>query len=84
MKCALYGLISPPTADTVVDISSLNLTSPEDYMVIVSGDGYAHAGDWASDLNMGTITDKTATSFTIQGNTRADQCKLSYQVITFR
>lgn len=74
MKCAKYGV----TSGGAIDISDLNLSSPEDYMVIISGDGAYAQGQ--GPVSGGYITAKTATSFTITGVGSSQS--VSYQVIT--
>lgn len=80
MKCKLFGKIAPSTSGATVSISSLGLSSAEDYMVICSGTGYSQGS------TNGTIwiDSKTATSFVIKmtGNISANSM-VSYQVIVF-
>lgn len=77
MKCAMFGTLSGSGVKTV-DISQLNLTSAEDYMVILSGDSTYLAGSGVSMY----LSAKTSTSFsvTMVGSTS----EISYQVITFK
>lgn len=82
MKCAKFGTILPTTAGVVVDISDLNLTSSEDYMIICDGVGYSQGTAQNSTV---FISSKTATSFTIKVGYAAPSTDnlVSYQVITF-
>lgn len=83
MKCAKFGTILPTTTGAVVDISDLNLTSAEDYMVICDGVGYSQGTTQNSTIY---ISNKTATSFTIKVGFAAPNADnlVSYQVITFK
>ena len=83
MKCAKFGTVFPTSAGVVVDISDLNLTSSEDYMIICDGTGYS-VGAAINDTLW--IESKTATSFTIkcQGQGPSQGSLVSYQVITFK
>lgn len=82
MKCALFGTVQATTNGVPVDISSLNLTSAEDYMVILSGDGVGVGTTYTGTI---FISEKTSTSFTIKvgQNTPSTGSLISYQVITF-
>ena len=83
MKCAKFGTILPTTTGAVVDISDLNLTNAEDYMVICDGVGYSQGTAQNSTIY---ISNKTATSFTIKAGFAAPNADnlVSYQVITFK
>lgn len=86
MKCAKYGVIEITDLDSsgvgTVDISDLHLTSSEDYMVILDGNGIGYSSAW---VYKGWITSKTATSFSIKYSTKnASLGPISYQVITFK
>ena len=80
MKCKLFGTVEPSTSGVSVDISSLSLTSAEDYIVICDGTGYSQGGTNATVW----VDTKTSTSFTIKmtGNITSGS-KVSYQVIVF-
>jgi hypothetical protein len=75
MKCAKFGVV---TANTTVDISDLNLSSAEDYCVLVNGGAY---GQSTVGGVTGQLDNKTATSFDIKV---IGGKAVSYQVITFR
>ena len=78
MKCALTGDgVATASTPLTVDISSLNLSSAEDYFVIING--LATSGDAAQ--NFGYILTKTATEFTIKGQGTGG-VHFGYQVIT--
>lgn len=83
MKCAKFGTVLPTTTGAVIDISDLNLTSAEDYMVVCDGTGYSQGTSQNSTV---FIEDKTATSFTIKAGFAAptNNNLVSYQVITFK
>lgn len=83
MKCAKFGTVLPTTTGATVDISDLNLTSPEDYMVVCDGTGYSQGSTQNSTV---FIESKTATSFTIKSHFAAPSTDnlVSYQVITFK
>ena len=82
MKCAKFGTVLPTTTGAVIDISDLNLTSTEDYMVVCDGTGYSQGTSHNSTV---FIENKTATSFTIKAGFAAptNNNLVSYQVITF-
>ena len=82
MKCKLFGKVAPTAAGVPVDITSLNLTSDEDYMVILNGDGTAAGTTYTGTI---WVDDKTATSFTIKAGNNVPSANnyVSYQVITF-
>lgn len=81
MKCAMFGVATglKSGAPSTIDISQLNLSSEEDYMVILGGDGPI---DYQQSCY---ISAKTATSFTItaEGSASGTGIKVGYQVITF-
>jgi hypothetical protein len=80
MKCALIGNgIAKANVPLTVDISSLNLTSTEDYFIIING--LVSGGNYAQ--NMGYILTKTATEFTIKGQ-GSEGIYIGYQVITLK
>lgn len=76
MKCAKFGVYEGGGGGTTIDISDLNLSSADDYFVILNGG-----------INNGTntayINAKTASSFTITVGTGSATVWCSYQVITF-
>lgn len=82
MKCAKFGTILPTTDGAVVNISNLNLTSAEDYMIICDGVGYSQGTSQNSTVY---VSSKTASSFTIKAGYAAPSSGnlVSYQVITF-
>lgn len=88
MKCKKSGVVtftSAQDAKTTVNISSLGLSSKEDYMVITSGDGYEYQGS-AYNGSIGYVDNKTATSFDICTSgfiSSLSGIKVSYQVIVF-
>jgi len=82
MKCAMFGTINA-SGDNNIDISSLNLQSEEDYLVILDSDTYAISSTHTNGDSNGDgayLKAKTATNFTIT----ARAIPVSYQVITFR
>lgn len=88
MKCAKRGVVTftnGQDAKVTINISSLNLDSVEDYMVITNGDGYDYQGS-AYNGTIGYVDNQTATSFNIctTGYISALPFKVSYQVITFK
>lgn len=88
MKCKKSGVVtftSGQDAKTTVNISSLGLSSAEDYMVITSGDGYDYQTS-AYNGSIGYVNNKTATSFDICTSNQISALagiKVSYQVIVF-
>lgn len=82
MKCALFGKVVPTATGVPIDISSLNLTSADDYMVILNGDGAAASSSFNGTI---WIDDKTTTSFTIKAGNIVPSANnyVSYQVVTF-
>lgn len=83
MKCAMFGTVQVVAAGNTIDISSLNLTSSEDYFVILSGDGMSAGNTYNGTLWIDT---KTTTSFTIKCNNTVPSANnlVSYQVITLK
>ena len=77
MKCAKFGDVTPTSSNSVVtiNIADLNLSSAEDYMVIISGQSSNNG------IVNGKVVAKTATSFGIYFFNSTVSC--SYQVITF-
>lgn len=82
MKCALYGKVVPSTAGVPIDITSLGLTSTDDYMILLTGDGVSAGSTYTSTI---WIDDKTTTSFTIKAGNNVPSANnyVSYQVVTF-
>ena len=73
MKCALYGTATINNTGKTIDISSLNLSSADDYMVIANNESSSGVA----------VTAKSSTSFTLRvGEGSARTC--SWQVITFK
>ena len=68
LKTPLSGTISITTGEVTVDVSSLGLSSADDYLVTLTGDSY--------------ITEKTATYFKVW-RTGGAYITVSYQVTIF-
>lgn len=81
MKCAKFGTLQVTATGVSVDISDLDLSSAEDYFVILDGTGMSHGSSFNGTI---WLDSKTATSFTVKaGNTVPSANNLvSYQVIT--
>lgn len=75
MKCVKFGHVTFITIDHTVDISDLGFTDANDYTVILNG--FAQFGTSGSFPIV--ITAKTATSFTVHGNTAGGE--ISYQIL---
>ncbi len=88
MKCKKRGVVTftgATDAKVTIDISSLGLSSVEDYMVITSGDGYDYQSS-AYNGSIGFVDNQTATSFDICTSNYISALagiKVSYQVIVF-
>lgn len=82
MKCKKFGTVQPTADGVTVDISSLGLSSAEDYMVICDGTGMTHGSSFNSTIWVGS---KTASSFTINAKNSIPSAGnlVSYQVIVF-
>lgn len=79
MKCAKFGT---GTGAQTVDISDLNLTSAEDYMIIITSGSASRSNVQTESIGIGArVASKTATQFTIDSDWYAPY---SYQVITFK
>lgn len=78
MKCAKFGELTPESSATTltVNIADLNLSSEEDYMVIITATS-ANNG-----VVNGKVVNKTASSFGVYFTNSNVSC--SYQVITFK
>lgn len=85
MKCALFGVanFTSGTKTITVDISSLNLSSADDYMIVTAGDATWYTSGSGDTPNI-WISDKTSTSFTVKLQGYINNPRLSYQVITFK
>ena len=84
MKCAKYGTSTTTSVGVEIDVSDLNFTSAEDYMVVILT-GIAPYSQW-HDAAWGCgaiITAKTATSFTVGRGVSPADIQFSYQVISF-
>ena len=70
IKCALFGTVNLSSTAQTIDISSLNLSSADDYIVLLDGS------------QGGYVVTKSAASFSVkrEGSTTSAG---SYQVITF-
>lgn len=86
MKCAKFGTyqVTNNNKSATIDISDLNLSSADDYMVIFDCQGHPiSASSSTTGAGSVSLTAKTATSFTITSKTVVN-VDGSYQVITFR
>lgn len=83
MKCALFGTLTlSANRHNQVNISSLRLTSADDYVVYISGDGMLAGVSGGSTVSAFTtyLSAKTSSSFSIWTDIART---VSYQVITF-
>lgn len=85
MKCAKYGIVtfSSNNKEITVDISDLNLTSVEDYIILTNGDATWYTSGSGATPNI-WISAKTKTSFTIKLQGVINNPNVSYQVVTFK
>lgn len=86
MKCAKFGTyeVSNNNKSATIDISDLNLSSAEDYMVIFDCQGHSiSTSSTTTGAGSVSLTAKTASSFTITSKS-VNTVNGSYQVITFR
>lgn len=80
MKCALSARVTITSATTHVNLSSLGLTSREDYMIILNGQ-LTQNNEFKGQL----ITDnESATGFDIISPSNYINGAVSYQIITFK
>lgn len=82
MKCKKFGTVQPTADGVTVSISSLGLSSAEDYMVICDGTGASQGSTFNGTV---WVDSKTASSFTIKSKNSIPSAGnlVSYQVIVF-